>query len=131
MFERDYILHLLNQFFDDLSMFINNRKKDKQTCLVYLYNTYIGDYAFFHRESIDKILESFNKYGSDERFERMQILAELYFQEAKLKNQEVESCHLYQKSLAIWEYIQKNTKTYSIDRIQKIEKIRSILQRQK
>ena len=84
MFERDYILRLLNQFFDDLNMFINSRKKDKQTYVIFLYNTYVGDYSFFHMESIDVILESFNKYGADEKLERMQMLAELYFQEAQL-----------------------------------------------
>lgn len=131
MFERDYILRLLNQFFDDLNMFINSRKKDKQTYMLFLYNTYVGDYSFFHMESIDVILESFNKYGADERFERMQMLAELYFQEAQLGMLEAEICHLYQKSLAIWECIQMNTNVYSIDRIQKIKLIRSILQRER
>lgn len=129
MFEKDYILRLLNQFFDDLNLFINKKTMiNRQKEMHYLYSKFVGDYTFYHIAATDIILKSFDKFDSNERIYRMQILAELYFQEAKFESMPAEKRSLWQKSLMLWEYIDINSDTYSMDRKQKIEFLRIMLQ---
>lgn len=130
MFEKDYIIRLLNQFFEDLNAFLHrknavNRQEDWQD----LYNAYTGDYTFYHTAGADEIFQSFHTYEGEERNYRMQILAELYLQEAQtvlLPPEDKKA--LLEKSLLIWEYIDRNSDTYSIERKQRIDSINDRLQ---
>ena len=128
MIEKDYILRILQQFFEDLNTFINRKnKKDSEEDIVSFYNTYVGDYLFYHTAEINNIINSFDKYTDDEKLYRMQILAELFLQEAQLKTVENTKYTLLKKSLTLWECIDSKSNTYSIERIKKIEFIRSKL----
>lgn len=129
MFEKDYILRLLSQFFDDLNLFINKKTMvNRQKEMISLYNTFVGDYTFYHIAATDAILKSFDELNPNEKICKMQMLAELYFQEALIELMAVEKLSLCRKSLEIWEYIDINSDTYSMDRKQKIEFIKSMLQ---
>lgn len=126
MIEKDYILRLLNQFFEDLNIFFNRKdKKDTEKDIVFFYSTYVGDYLFFHTAEIEDILKSFDKYNSNERLYRMQMLAELYLQEAQMEITQSDKKELWRRSLAIWEYINTKSDTYSMERMKKIEFIKS------
>jgi hypothetical protein len=128
MIEKDYILRILQQFFEDLNTFINRKnKKDLEEDIVSFYNTYVGDYSFYHTAEINNIINSLDKYTDDEKLYRMQILAELFLQEAQLKTVENTKYTLLKKSLTLWECIDSKSNTYSIERIKKIEFIRSKL----
>lgn len=78
---------------------------------------------------MDETLKSFDTYEGEERTSRMQILAELYLQEARtaLLSPEDKKA-LLEKSLLIWEYIDRNSDTYSIERKQRIDSINDRLQ---
>lgn len=130
MFEKDYIIRLLNQFFEDLNAFLHKKKAvNKQEDWQNIYNAYTGDYTFYHTAGMDEILKSFDTYEGEERTYRMQILAELYLQETRtvLLSPEDKKA-LLEKSLLIWEYIDRNSDTYSIERKQRIDSINDRLQ---
>lgn len=126
MIEKDYILRLLNQFFDDLSLFLSKKKKENDWAS--FYNTYFGDCTFYHLAEHDEILNSFNKYSATEKLYRMEMLAELYFQEAHFEIIVPNKLSLCKRSLMLLEYINMNSDTYSIKRNQRINIIKSILQ---
>lgn len=128
MFEKDYILRLLDKFFTDLNQFISRTTPEKkQSELVALFKAYAGDYDFFHTSSVDAIIQSFDKYGSDEKTYRIQIAAELYYQEALLEQGTQEKKSLWQKAFRLMDYLDKYSNTYSIDRKLKMDFIRKNL----
>jgi hypothetical protein len=58
----------------------------------------------------------------------LEILAELFHAEARLQDARgnlSESLAMYEKSLALFSFTDENIRTYSEDRIEKIEKIRN------
>lgn len=134
MFEQDYILRLLQQFFEDLSLFLSKKKKEEEAPekqedydWASLYDTYVGDYAFCHTAPGDEILASFSKYSPSERLHRMEMLAELYFREAQLERESAVKLSLLERSLLLWEYINKHSDTYSMERVQRMEYIRGVI----
>lgn len=134
MLEKDYILRLLQQFFEDLSLFLSKKKKEDEASekqedydWASLYGTYVGDYAFYHTEQSAEILASFSKYSPSERLPRMEMLAELYFREAQFERENAVKLSLLERSLLLWEYIDKHSDTYSMERVRRMGYIRSAI----
>lgn len=134
MFEKDYILRLLQQFFEDLSLFLSKKKKEEEEHekqedydWASLYDTYVGDYSFYHTAQWEEILASFSKYSPSERLHRMEMLAELYFREAQLERDSAVKLSLLERSLLLWEYINKYSDTYSMERVRRMEYIRGVI----
>lgn len=132
MFEKDYILRLLQQFFEDLSLFLSKKKKEedeKQEDYDWasLYDNYVGDYSFYHTAQWEEILASFSKYSPSEQLYRMEMLAELYFKEAPFERETAVKFSLLERSLLLWEYINKHSDTYSMERVQRMEYIRGVI----
>lgn len=132
MFEQDYILRLLQQFFEDLSLFLSRKKKEedeKQEDYDWasLYDNYVGDYAFYHTVQWEEILASFSKYSPSEQLYRMEMLAELYFKEAPFERETAVKLSLLERSLLLWEYINKHSDIYSMERVQRMEYIRGVI----
>lgn len=134
MFEKDYILRLLQQFFEDLSLFLSKKKEEDEASekqedydWASLYDTYVGDYAFCHTAQGDEILASFSKYSPSERLHRMEMIAELYFREAQFEKESAVKLSLQERSLLLWEYIDKHSDTYSMERVRRMGYIRSVI----
>lgn len=134
MFEQDYILRLLQQFFEDLSLFLSKKKKEEEAPeeqedydWASLYGTYVGDYAFCHTTPGDEILASFSKYSPSERLHRMEMLAELYFREAQFERDSAVKLSLLERSLLLWEYINEHSDTYSVERVRRMGYIRGVI----
>lgn len=134
MFEKDYILRLLQQFFEDLSLFLSKKKKEEEEHekqedydWASLYDNYVGDYAFCHTAPGDEILASFSKYSPSEQLYRMEMLAELYFRKAQLERDSAVRLSLLERSLLLWEYIDKHSDTYSLQRVQRMGYIRGVI----
>lgn len=134
MLEQDYILRLLQQFFEDLSLFLSKKKKEEEAPekqedydWASLYDSYVGDYAFCHTAPGDEILASFGKYSPSERLPRMEMLAELYFREAQFERETAVKFSLLEHSLLLWEYINEHSDTYSMERVQRMGYIRGVV----
>ncbi|HRN15997.1 MAG TPA: hypothetical protein PLF38_02965 [Xylanibacter oryzae] len=128
MLERDYIMRLTREFAAALALVLEkNEIKSKKQKLQELYNSYIGPSAFYHTASLDEVMESFESVKESERLFKMEMLAELYYAEADMETGPTRHM-LLEKAFAIFSFIDSNSKTYSMDRINKMYEINKKLQ---
>ena len=127
MLERDYIMRLIQMFFEALAKFIRNKEgKDPEILhkeVDELYKTFLKlPRDHFYNMKFEEIVDSFDL---TERVYKAEIVAELFYQDALL-NDEINEM-LLRKSLDLFKYADLNTETFSIDRHRKMTEIESIL----
>lgn len=131
MYQKDYILRMIEMIADLIAGILGRVKKGelKQASdeLKRIYSDFLReDSSFFEsipeEELTDKLLQDHNyTYG------HLEILAELFNAEAELKlaqGNKTGSLEFSKKSLKIFEFLDNEQKTYSIERINKMKKIR-------
>ena len=83
MLQRDYIQRLIREFMAALQRLIEkNEAGERQEEARRLFTQYVGDYTFYHTATLEDVMQSFGKYPEEERLERINMLAELYYAEA-------------------------------------------------
>ncbi len=134
MIERDYVMRLVKQFFDALAKLVSNRDEDTveeiQVQLSGLYEQYLGkEMAFFYSSSVESIIDGIvaGKDLQKEGIPRMEMLAELLYQDAIMKHDATLKQNLLRKALALFDYLAANSHTFSVDREARIETIRDSL----
>ena len=131
MYQKDYILRmiaLLMKFLGELLGLIKKGDlKEAEEKLEGSYNTFLKeDAAFFQNipagQLTQKLLHEHNYTSS-----HLEILAELFNAEAELRlarGDKAESLKFSGKSLILFEFVDKEYKTYSEERIRKMEAIK-------
>lgn len=131
MYQKDYILRLIEQAFKFLSLVLDLIKKGElKEAAVELENSYYNflkeDAAFFRNlpenDLTVRLLDEHN-YTND----HLEILAGLFNAEAVLckARSAREDCLEYsRKSLLLFEFVDKKSRTYSAERLKTIEEIR-------
>lgn len=85
MLERDYIMRLVREFAEALELLLNKTDRDKQREeMQAMYNQYVGPYEFYHTTAMEDVMQSFEQFPEEERLNRMEMLAELYYAETSL-----------------------------------------------
>ena len=138
MYQKDYILRLIEEMTKFLAVVFGLMKKgDLQDASEYLENSYYEllkeDASFFRmipeEDLTHELLEKHNYTNS-----HLEILAELFNAEAELclsKSNNAGSLLYSRKSLRLFRFVDKEFKTYSKERIDKMMKIeRRIIQLQ-
>ena len=69
-------------------------------------------------------MDSFLKYPEGERIYRIEMLAELYYREADLKSEPMRE-DLLDKAFKLFSFVDRNSKTFSFERINKINEIQT------
>lgn len=125
MLQQDYFMRLLREFAEALQLLLNKKDHDRQMEEIQaMYNRYIGNSSeFFHTASIDEVMTSFDRFHEDERISRMEMLADLYYAEAGLTTTPSRAI-LLERALTLYVYVDANSRTYSIGRLEKISRIR-------
>lgn len=125
MLQQDYFMRLLREFAEALQLLLNKKDHDRQMEeMQTMYNRYIGNSSeFFHTASIDEVMTSFDRFHEDERISRMEMLADLYYAEAGLTTTPSRAI-LLERALTLYVYVDANSRTYSIGRLEKISRIR-------
>lgn len=125
MLQQDYFMRLLREFAEALQLLLNKKGHDRQMEEIQaMYNRYIGNSSeFFHTASIDEVMTSFDRFHEDERISRMEMLADLYYAEAGLTTTPSRAI-LLERALTLYVYVDANSRTYSIGRLEKISRIR-------
>jgi hypothetical protein len=127
MFENDYILRIFTEFFEELSSFLSKKGKvDAEKEIQTLYETYFLPSKYYVREDIETIYASFSKYNREEQYYRMQMLAELLYNDALIKEGKIKY-DLLRKSLFLYERVDMQSTTFSFNIKMKIQNIKSIL----
>ncbi len=134
MYQKDYILRLIEQlakFLSDVLKLIKKGDFDKASeWLENSYYDFLKEDAIFFRnipekELTDRLLQDHNYTNS-----HLEILAELFNAEAELgeaKGKRRESLEYSRKALVLFEFIDRELRTYSAERLKKIEEIRNRL----
>ncbi|MCI6549305.1 MAG: hypothetical protein MR450_00380 [Prevotella sp.] len=127
MLERDYIMRLIREFMAALGKFLEKPEADRDHDEIKdLYRQYAGDYTFYHTATIPEVMESMEQFAPSQRVPRLEILAELYYAEADMLTGPAREM-LLDKSLTLFRFVSEHDKTYSFDRIVKMERIRKSL----
>ena len=121
MLQQDYFLRILEEFGRALGLFTQNKKDIalKQQEILKLYDSYVGDNIFYHTATMDDIMDSFGRFPEEERLDRMEMLAELYYAESDLKTGPVRDV-LLDKARKLFIFIDHHSRALSLSRQQRI-----------
>ncbi len=128
MLQTDYFLRIIQEFMQALQLFISKRKHGDafQKGLDELYRTYLGPSDFYHISSMDEIMKDFERFPENERIDRIEMLARLYYVEAGEKIGPFRHL-LFERSLLLFNFVDAHSTSYSIERKMRISEIKSKL----
>lgn len=130
MYQKDYILRMIEMLADLIAGILSlikkgDLKRASQGLEIIFYDFLKKDAAFFNnipKEKLTtKLLEEHNFTNG-----HLEILAELFYAEAELsqaQNDQGKSMEFYEKSLFLFEFVDKESKIFSIDRQSKLSTI--------
>ena len=123
MLQQDYFLRLIREFFAALQRALEkNEIEDRTKAIHELYEQYVGPYEFYQDATIEEVMTDIERYPENQRIQRLEMLAELYYVEASLRVPPF-SEHLYNQAYLLFRFIDTNSGVYSIERKQKIAEI--------
>ena len=123
MLQRDYIQRLIREFMAALQRLIEkNEAGERQEEVRRLFTQYVGDYTFYHTATLEDVMQSFGKYPEEERLERINMLAELYYAEADSLSEPAHTAVL-DRAFMLFDFIDRHSRTYSPDRLKKMNDI--------
>jgi len=132
MYQKDYILRMIEMLGElvraILGLIVKGNFQQAEDKLNEAYLTFLRkDASFFHLIPLEKLTSTLlteHNYTNG----HLEMLAELFHAEARLQDAKgnlSESLAMYEKSLALLSFTDENIKTYSEDRIEKMQKIRN------
>jgi len=129
MIRKDYIMKIIEQFFDVLKKLIKNEEnqdiEDIRVQLNELYNTYFKkNYKYFYDSDFEEIVDFLNSDNSGDNLYKTEMLAELIYQDTCLKQDVDLRKSLLSKSFRLFEYLDKEGKTFSLERYKKMQVIK-------
>ena len=129
MLQRDYFIRLIEEFNAAISRFLTKKddelKRDKD--LKDLYRQYVGEYDDLRNLSVDELLTyAKEQWKEEERIDKINMVAELLYAEGSYKGQPLRQM-LMEKSYRLFDYVEANGSTFSINRRQKMEAMRQEL----
>lgn len=123
MLQRDYIQRLIREFMAALQRLIEkNEAGERLEEVRRLFTQYVGDYTFYHTATLEDVMQSFGKYPEEERLERINMLAELYYAEADSLSEPARTAVL-DRAFMLFDFIDRHSRTYSPDRLKKMNDI--------
>jgi hypothetical protein len=137
MIERDYIMRMLQMFFDAIAKVLNRNVPgivpdipELQKSFNEMYHQYFqkspDHYYGMEKEEILAEIEN-EGYSDKDMYAKIQMLSELLYQDAIIKNNLHERFSLLEKSLYLFEYLDIKSRTFSWDRGGRINDIKMAL----
>jgi len=137
MVERDYIMRMLQEFFEAIAKVVRRESPGMEPDLSHIQAQFNDMYRQFFRlpaghfydTEKEEILDGLMTEGrsNSDTFARIQMLSELLYQDGLIKKEISERCSLLEKSLFMLEFLDSHSRTFSWDRRQKIEEIKKEL----
>ena len=125
MIQQDYFIRVIREFFAALAKALEKKEiEDRSKAIHELYEQYLGSYEFYQNATTEEAIEQIMLlYPEEQRYQRMEMLAELYYAEAEWRAFPI--CNnLLERALALFEIIDHNSGVYSLARDDKIDSIR-------
>lgn len=132
MLERDYIMRLIRDFFDALEKLkVKSQKENKPTLQLEIKSMYRAYFTqsenFFYEQDINYILFYLETtFPPHELLQRVEILAELMYFDGSIQTETGKKL-LWSKSLALLLYLDTHSNTFSMERRNKITKIKELI----
>ena len=125
MLQQDYFIRLIREFFAALARALEKNEVEAQSEAVHeLYRQYLGSYEFFQNATNEEAMDYIQlHYPEEQRIQRLEMLAELYYAEADLRAYPIGET-LLTRALPLFEYVDRHSGIFSIMRTQKIDAIR-------
>lgn len=132
MIEKDYIMRILQQFFLFLNTLLGNLNdnniEETRMQLKDMYVTYFEkSYQYYYNINIAELLNQFKSNEEYWKSERIEMLSELYYNDGILSNNSSLKNDLLNKALILYDYIEEKSKSFSLERFNKRNKIIEIL----
>jgi len=124
MLQRDYFLRLVREFAEALQLLRNKKDREKQLEeMREMYREYLGGpYEFWHTAELSDVMDAIGQFPEDERFERMEMLAELYYAESSLHSLPIREM-LLEKAFNLFDFCDRHSGMFSLERQLKIAEI--------
>ena len=132
MLQRDYIMRILQQFYDALHKLVNNIEAEKIEDVQLQFNGMYLDYlkkdsSFFYENDVNTILQFLGEGKDKDSIAKINMLAELLYNDAML-NQDLDTKpNLLSKTLELLLFIKEKDKTFSSERDSRIGLIKRLL----
>lgn len=127
MLQRDYVMRLLQEFFAALALALSKKEyASRREALRRLFDQYLGGYGRWHQVALDEVMEALARYPAEQRLSRAEMLAELYAAEAMLTTGP-EGRGLADKALFLYRLVDREGRTFSLDRMRKMSVLRTRL----
>lgn len=125
MIQQDYFIRVIREFFEALARAMSQPAPEERSKAVHsLYEQYLGSYEFYQNATAEEAMDHITAlYPEEQRLQRMEMLAELYYAEAGLRATPIGQT-LLERALTLFTYIDRHSNTFSIMRQQKIDAIR-------
>ena len=125
MIQQDYFIRVIREFFAALARALEKKEiEDRSKAIHEMYEQYLGSYEFYQNatpeEAIEHILQH---YPEEQRYQRLEMLAELYYAEAEWRAYPI-NMGLLQRALTLFEIIDHNSGIFSLARADKIRSIK-------
>ncbi len=125
MLQRDYIQRLIREFMAAIERMLEKKEiTTRREKIKELYDQYVGPYAFYSVATIDDVMKAMAGIDDEEkRLSKMDMLAELYYHEADTVGQPARN-ELLDKAFMLFDYVEAHGDTFSIERRNKMAKIK-------
>ena len=137
MVERDYIMRMLQEFFEAIAKVVRRESPGMEPDVSLMQEQFNDMYSqffrlpagYFYDMEKEEILDALMTEGhsNSDTFAKVQMLSELLYQDGLIKKEISERCRLLEKSLFLLEFLDSHSRTFSWDRRQKIEDIKKEL----
>ena len=137
MIERDYIMRMMQMLFDAIAKVLHRNNPGIVPDIQEIQKSFNNMYQQFfhcspeHYYGMEKedILAELKNEGNSERdtFTKIQMLSELLYQDALIKNSFHERFSLLEKSFFLLEYFDQNSRTFSLEHVQRLVDIKKAI----
>ncbi|BAR48379.1 hypothetical protein TFKS16_1274 [Tannerella forsythia KS16] len=137
MIEQDYILKILQEFFEAIAKVVRRSDEDDEAATADMQARYNAIYEQFFRcpahhfyeiEKEDLLNDLWTENSEQKALAKMRMLSELLYRDALIKKEGSLRYDLLEKALLLLEFLQQNSKTYSWDQENKMAYIRTLLE---
>lgn len=132
MLQRDYIMKLIQQMIDSLFLLLNKQdidENERKSQLNDFYNNYVrGTQNFYINTPVKDIITYIEQeYGKEEVIYRIEMLTEIMYQDSMLEEDLNTKKSKMEQNLALLNYLEENSNTYSMVRVGKIDGLKKFL----
>ena len=133
MLERDYIKRLIRQFFEAIEKLKEEKEKEDiptvQLQVNSMYTAYfLKSASFFYEQDTEFAIQYLaSSFSPDELLERVEMLSELFYQDALLKATHEARKDLLKKSLSLLTFLDTHSDTFSFERRAKMANLQALI----